>query len=149
MSQLKETCKRLGFSLKKEYEEEEYANALMSYIVNRAAGFNKEKYNAIAMDIVPLKDARTFLTFMTINILTKYLGVKGIVPQEMKKFGDDNELIIFDNLHRVKKEDDNIREIRFVGDASKSEGYVSVLHGLHYEELLEIAKLLYDYREES
>ena len=147
--QLEKKCREFELDVDPGLEEEEYANILMEVIVNRAAQFDKEKYNAIVMDIVPLKNARTYLVYMVISILTKFLGITAILPRELEKIGEKSENIIYENFRVVNLKEKDLKPIMFVGTPVKTEGFVSVLKGLSYGEVLKIAEYLYNYDDEK
>lgn len=147
--QLERKCREFELDAKPGLDEEEYANILMEFIVNRAAQFNKEKYNTIVMDIVPLKNARTYLVYMVTNILTKFLGVTAILPRELEKIGEKSENIIYENFRLVNLKEKGLKPIMFVGTPVRTEGFVSVLKGLSYGDVLKIAEYLYNYNDEE
>lgn len=147
--------KEIEFNLNGKTDPEDIASAKLSYIANRAANFNREKYDTILIPYLA-EDARHFMLYKIVTMIAMARGVKVLINKKYRDFSytqENNPYVEYIGgfLISLNKRKKNVLIFDTIGlderkDISKIK-YPEIFLGFYGSTITEIAKTLYDYVE--
>ena len=141
----------IEFDLSAYDTKEDKANAVMQFIVNRAAGFNKTLYNQAYIEFED--SAAGAVAYELCFILATFTGIKVYAPRGLKKcrFYKRNSLIKPKFNFQLKRIKDSVFTMFWDGtstcDNELDNPWPKLFYGLTSAQVKEIAEVLYGWQD--
>lgn len=144
---------KIPFNFPEGMTREDQLNRMMEFIVNRAAGFNKDNFDSIIMQ-QEFDGVKSFMLYRTVSIIAMIKNMPiyvyesfGAVPW-MKEKNENVHFVSERKLDRmIKKGKPLMFSTRCYGDDPQCDNNgIYIFDGITESELTEIATTLYDYQ---